>query len=70
MESRRYKELWKKKTKITSVNVRSKKLKVSFGKKNNALIDIELGEIECLAEKNDEFEKAEINFKNNNIIKK
>ncbi|WP_289663873.1 hypothetical protein [Flavobacterium panacagri] len=65
------KECGKRKTKINSVSVRSEKLKVSFGKNKNALVDIINGKIECLAEESKKDEKGEyINFKNNNITKK
>lgn len=40
----------KRKAKINSITIKSKNVKVSFGKNNAALVNIENGEIECLLE--------------------
>lgn len=63
----------KRKAKINSVFTTSGNLKVSFGKNKTALINIQNGQVECLAEENkkqDKQDNTEIIFTNKNIIKK
>jgi hypothetical protein len=63
----------KRKAKITSVFIRSGKLKVLFGKNKTAFVAIENGDIECVAEEKSERNiqgDSEINFTNQGINKK
>ncbi|MBZ4035701.1 hypothetical protein K6T82_13055 [Flavobacterium sp. 17A] len=63
----------KRKDEINSVFIRSGKLKISFGKKSTAYVNVENGEIECLKEekmKSKDQRKSSIDFTNLNIIKK
>lgn len=65
------KECGKRKDKISSVFVRSGKLKISFAKDKTALVDIMNGEIECLTKESKKDKESEsINFINKHIIKK
>ncbi|WP_337967860.1 hypothetical protein [uncultured Flavobacterium sp.] len=63
----------KRQAKITSVFIRSEKLKVLFGKNKTAFVAIENGEIECVTEEKSERsiqDDSEINFTNQGINKK
>ncbi|WP_155078581.1 hypothetical protein [Flavobacterium sp. MC2016-06] len=58
----------KRKTKIKFISVRSGKLKVTFGKENVALVNIENGEIECLINKKEvKIKKEMITFPTNDF---
>jgi hypothetical protein len=62
-----FKNCNKRKTKINSIFIKSGNLKVLFGKRNFALINIQNGSIECLVEsKRKKIKKEKINFINNN----